>query len=73
MYLEKVVDETRPYVSKKDGKTRPSVNYYLVADVGNDQGVKQVRISILPKFSDSQRDWFSLDVISKLRHIKAEE
>lgn len=74
MFLEKVVDETRPYVSKKDGKTRPSVTYYLVADVATDGDVqaREVRFAILPKFVDSQRDWYHMEMLARVRRISVE-
>lgn len=64
MKMVKVVDYSRPYTGK-DGKTRPSVNFYVVVNMGE----KEQRLAIRPSFS---RDYALFDAISETKIIKSE-
>lgn len=70
MNLVKIVNYEKPYKGK-DGKDHPSVNYYLEFSLATDNGGlgKTSRISIVPKFDKSLRDWYALDTVAELRVV----
>lgn len=68
MKLIKIVDHTRPWKGK-DGKERPSTNFYIEFD--NDSG-RTVRVAIRPSF-DGARDSAMLDSQADIRVIKSDK
>lgn len=64
MKMIKVVDYRRPFTGK-DGKVRPSVNFYVESQMGE----KVVRLAIRPSFS---RDYALFDAISNIEIRKSD-
>lgn len=57
MKLIKVIDYKRTWVSKKDGKERPSVRIYLVINVNGNE----TWVAIGNPLKDYQRNWAVLE------------
>lgn len=65
MKVLKVVDYSRQFTGK-DGKLRPSTNFYLVTSFGD----KETRLAFRPSFS---RDYPLFDAVAQTSIIKSED